>query len=238
MKYVIVIPTYNERLNIEKLIKKIFATDLDIDILFVDDKSPDKTGDYIKRVQKRNTHIYLIEGDKKGLGDAYKRGFLYAIEKLHAKYIIQMDADLSHDPKYIDTLIKESKNNDVVIGSRYIDGGSIPNEWSFTRRMNSKFGNVFTKSVLKIPYNDCTSGFKIIKTSVFDKDIIRSINSNGYLFQVEILYYFYKKHLKIKEIPIEFKDRSLGASKLSLKDIFEYFSRINKIKNKYNRLYN
>ena len=237
MKYLIVIPTYNERLNIEKLIKKIFATNLNIDILFVDDKSPDKTGDYIKKIQKRNKHIYLIEGDKKGLGEAYKRGFLYAIEKLHAHYIIQMDADLSHDPKYIENLIKESKNNDIVIGSRYIEGGSIPDEWKFIRRMNSKFGNVFTRSILKIPYNDCTSGFKIIKTNVFDKDVVRSINSNGYLFQVEILYYFYKKHLKIKEIPIVFNDRSLGASKLSLKDIFEYFSRINKIKNKYDKLY-
>lgn len=237
MKYVIIIPTYNERLNIEKIIKKIFATKLDVDILFVDDKSPDKTADYIKKAQKRNNHINLIEGDKKGLGDAYKRGFLYAIEKMHAKYIIQMDADLSHDPKYLKELINYSSKYDVVIGSRYTEGGSIPKEWGFSRRMNSKFGNAFTKKILKLPYNDCTSGFKIIKASVFDKEIIRNIKSNGYLFQVEILYYFYKKNLKIKEIPIEFKDRTLGASKLSIKDIFEYFHRINKLKNKYNHIY-
>ena len=233
MEYLIIIPTYNERENIDNLLKKIFQIKKDIHILFVDSLSPDGTGEYIRDFSKKNKNILLITGRKKGLGEAYKKGFLYAKNKLHPKYIIQMDADLSHDPKYLKELIKESKDYDIVIGSRYVKGGSIPDDWGYIRKMNSKFGNDFTRFILKMPYKDCTSGFKLINSKVLDTNFVRKINSNGYLFQVEILYYFYKKNLKIKEIPINFTDRIKGKSKLSVNDILEYFTKINKIKNKY-----
>ncbi len=236
MRNLIIIPTYNERLNIDKLIKSIFRQIPDISILFVDDNSPDKTGDYIETLEKKYSNIYLLKGTKKGLGIAYKRGFAYAVKNLKPKYIIQMDADLSHNPKYLKTLIKESDKYDIVIASRYIKGGSIPKNWGHIRKLISKFGNSFTKLVLKIPYKDCTSGFKIIKVSKFNLKDIDKIKSNGYLFQVELLYYFYKKHLSIKEIPIDFQDRSKGSSKLKIKDILEYFTKINSIKNKYREL--
>ncbi len=231
---VIIIPTYNERLNIPNLVKRIFQFAPNIKILFVDDNSPDKTGEYIESLQKKNKRIYLIKGQKKGLGDAYKRGFLYAIFKMNAKYIIQMDADLSHDPKYIRELVKYKDKYDIVIGSRYIKGGSIDEGWGPIRRMNSKFGNLFTKIMLKMPYHDSTSGFKIIKSEILPQKFIKNIRSNGYLFQVEILYFFYIKNRKIKEIPIKFKDRKFGVSKLRFSDIFEYLVSLRKIKEKYN----
>ncbi len=231
---VIIIPTYNERLNIPNLVKRIYTFTPGIRILFVDDNSPDKTGEYIESLMKRNKKIYLIKGQKKGLGDAYKRGFLYAIFNMGAKYIIQMDADLSHDPKYILELIKYKDKYDIIVGSRYIKGGSIETEWGLLRRMNSKFGNIFTKIMLRMPYHDCTSGFKLIKSEILPKKFIKNIRSNGYLFQVEILYFFYKKNRKVKEIPIKFRDRKFGVSKLRFSDIFEYLVSLRKIKEKYN----
>ena len=233
MEYLIIIPTYNERENIDTLLKKIFQIKKDIHILFVDSLSPDGTGEYIESLSQKNKNILLITGKKKGLGEAYKKGFLYAKSTLKPKYIIQMDADLSHNPKYLKEFIKYSKDYDVVIGSRYIKGGSIPDDWGYIRKMNSKFGNGFTRFVLKMPYKDCTSGFKLINSKVLDTNFVKKINSNGYLFQVEILYYFYKKNLNIKEIPINFTDRVKGKSKLAINDILEYFTKINKIKSKY-----
>ncbi|MCL4393084.1 polyprenol monophosphomannose synthase [Patescibacteria group bacterium] len=230
---VIIIPTYNELGNIEKLVKLIFKVDTDIRILFVDDKSPDGTGNLIKKLQKKNPNIYLLEGEKKGLGVAYKRGFSYAIEKMRATYIIQMDADLSHNPKYIKTLTDNIKNFDVIIGSRYIKGGSIPKDWGFHRRMISNFGNILTRLILNIPMRDCTSGFKIIKTKNLPLKFIKSIDSNGYLFQVELLYFLYKSNCKIKEIPIDFRDRTKGTSKMRINDILEYFTNLFKIRKKY-----
>ena len=232
-KTVIIIPTYNEKANIEELINLIFSVNKDLKILFVDDNSPDGTGNLIKKIQKENKNIYLLEGEKRGLGIAYKRGFIYAIKILKAQYIIQMDADLSHNPKYIKELIAQIKTSDVVIGSRYILGGSIPKDWGIHRKLISNFGNALTKIVLKIPIKDCTSGFKIIKTEKLPFTFIKNIQSNGYLFQVELLYFLYKRECQIKEIPIEFKDRVSGTSKMKLNDIFEYFTNLLKIKRKY-----
>ena len=232
-KTVIIIPTYNELSNIEKLVKLIFKVSTDIRILFIDDNSPDGTGNFIKELQKKNHNIYILQGEKKGLGVAYKRGFVYAIEKMKAIYIIQMDADLSHSPKYIKALIENAKNFDVVIGSRYIKGGSIPKDWGFHRRLISNFGNMLTRLILNIPMKDCTSGFKIIKTEKLPLKFIKNIDSNGYLFQVELLYFLYKTNCKIKEIPIDFKDRTMGISKMRIKDILEYFTNLFKIRKKY-----
>ena len=233
-KTVIIIPTYNEKANIEELINLIFSVNKDLKILFVDDSSPDGTGNLIKKIQKGNKNIYLLlEAEKKGLGVAYKKGFIHAIKILKAQYIIQMDADLSHNPKYIKELIAQIKTSDVVIGSRYILGGSIPKDWGMHRKLISNFGNALTKIILKIPIEDCTSGFKIIKTEKLPMTFIKNIQSNGYLFQVELLYFLYKKDCKIKEIPIEFKDRVSGTSKMKLNDIFEYFTNLLKIKRKY-----
>ena len=232
-KTVIVIPTYNERGNIKKILDLIFKTYPNIKVLFVDDKSPDNTQEIIRGEQKTNHNIYLLSGNKKGLGIAYKRGFLYAIQKLNAQYIIQMDADLSHNPKYIKDFIKYIKNCDVVIGSRYISEGKIPDNWGIHRRLISSTGNILTRAILKIPITDCTSGFKIIKTEKLPLEFINKIQSNGYLFQVELLYFLYKSNCKIKEIPIEFKDRKIGKSKMRVTDIIEYFTNLFTIKRKY-----
>lgn len=233
MNIIIVIPTYNEIDNIERLVKEVFKYNKDISILFVDDNSPDGTGKKIKQIQKTYKNIYLITGEKKGLGEAYKRGFLYAKENMKADYIIQMDADLSHNPKDIKRLINEIQKYDIVIGSRYIHGGSIPKDWGIYRKLNSKIGNILTKFILRIPYKDCTAGFKIINTKCLPINFIKNIRSNGYLFQVEILYYFYKKRYKVKEIPIHFSDRINGKSKMGIKEALDYLKHLKTIKRIY-----
>ena len=233
MNIVIVIPTYNEVDNIETLVKGIFKYNKGVSILFVDDNSPDGTAEKIRNMQTRYTNISLITGEKKGLGEAYKRGFLYAKEKMNADYIIQMDADLSHNPKDIQRLINEIPKYDIVIGSRYVNGGSIPKDWGIYRKLNSKIGNALTKVILKIPYKDCTAGFKIINAKCVPINFIKNIRSNGYLFQVEILYYFYKKGYKVKEIPIHFSDRVNGKSKMGIREAFDYIKHLKTIKRKY-----
>jgi dolichol-phosphate mannosyltransferase len=233
MNIVIVIPTYNEVDNIETLVKGIFKYNKGVSILFVDDNSPDGTAEKIRNMQTKYTNINLITGEKKGLGEAYKRGFLYVKEKMKADYIIQMDADLSHNPKDIQRLINETPQYDIVIGSRYINGGSIPKDWGIYRKLNSKIGNTLTKFILKIPYKDCTAGFKIINTKCLPINFIKNIRSNGYLFQVEILYYFYKKGYKVKEIPIHFSDRVNGKSKMGIQEAFDYMKHLKTVKRKY-----
>lgn len=218
-KISIILPTYNERENIGKLINKILAVfqknSLFGCIIIVDDNSPDGTGQVAEAVRLANLEkIFVIGRPKKlGLGSAYVEGFKKALA-LDSDYIFEMDADLSHDPNDIPRFLKEAENYDLVLGSRYVKGGQIKN-WNIFRKLISRGGTFYARLILGIPIYDLTSGFKCFRRVVLKKLDFSDIQSDGYAFQVELTYKAYKAGFKIKEIPITFKERKKGASKFS-----------------------
>ncbi len=219
-KAVIVIPTYNEALNVERLVKEIRRHVPEISILFVDDNSPDGTADIIKRMQQEDERILLLQREKKeGLGRAYIAGFRMALEK-GFDYIFEMDADFSHDPKELPNFLKEMQENDLVIGSRYIKGVNVIN-WPLKRLLLSYFANYYSRVITGVPINDCTGGYKCFRREVLQAIDFDRIKSNGYAFQIELNVKAWKKGFKIKEIPIIFVDRVYGESKLSKRIMWE-----------------
>jgi dolichol-phosphate mannosyltransferase len=220
MKTLVVIPTYNECENIENVIGQVFNLGLDIDILVVDDGSPDGTGDIIETMQKNDSRIHLIRRPGKlGMGTAYDRGFKIAVENGY-ELVFEMDADLSHDPKDIPRFIKEIPNYDLVIGSRYINGVSVVN-WPLSRLMLSYFASLYTRTITGIPVKDPTGGFKCFSIEVLKAIDLDQIRSGGYSFQIEMNYKAWKKGFRIKEIPIIFTERTGGSSKMSKKIVRE-----------------
>ncbi|HDT14962.1 MAG TPA: polyprenol monophosphomannose synthase [Firmicutes bacterium] len=220
MKVLAVIPTYNEKENIKKMIAMIKKTVKDIDILVVDDNSPDGTANAVKREAKKHKGIKLMQRpEKKGLGTAYVEGFKYAIEKKY-DLIFEMDADFSHDPAYMPEFIKKMKKYDLVIGSRYINGVSVVN-WPIRRLMLSKFASRYVRMITGMPFTDCTSGFKCFKRKVLEAVDLDRIDSDGYSFQVEMHYKAWKNGFEIGEHPIIFVDRHAGTSKMSREVILE-----------------
>lgn len=217
-KKIIVVPTYNESENIIELtnsLKKIEA-----DIVFVDDNSPDKTQEIIKSHNQYNESIFLISRDRKdGYASACIEGIKYSIEKGY-KYVIQMDADLSHSAKDLSKLIEASESNDLVIGSRYVKEGKTSG-WGLDRIILSKGANAFAKIYLNQNINDLTSGFRIYKSEILNHIELEQIKSEGYGFLVEILYKITLISNQIKEVPIHFNDRKFGKSKMDSKIILE-----------------
>ena len=207
-KILVIIPTYNESQNIGNLINVIDSLDINLDFLIIDDNSPDRTYDIVKKIMKENSRVNLIVQDKKaGLGTAYKKGFNWAITNNYDK-IIQIDADMSHDPNSIPQLIKESQQNDLIIGSRYIKGVNVVN-WPMSRLLLSYFANIYVKILTWMPVSDSTSGYKCISIEVLKSIDLSKVQSQGYSFQIEINFLAYVKGFKIKEIPIIFHDRTV-----------------------------
>lgn len=230
MKTIIVIPTYNEAENIEKLIKKIFSLNIpDLEILIVDDNSPDGTADIVTKLQTPINRLHLIKRrGKLGLGSAYIAGFKEAL-KLNADYIFEMDADFSHDPDDLPRLLQAAQNADLVIGSRKIMGGKIIG-WGFTRKLMSNGAMWFSRILLGLKSRDVTAGFRCFRREVLLKIKLDEIGSNGYAFQEELLYRTEKFGFKVAEVPVTFIDRQEGKSKLSKKDIGEFFTKMIKLK--------
>ncbi len=219
-KAVVVIPTYNEVENVEPLVAEIRRHVPDIHILFVDDNSPDGTGDLIKKMKTHDTKIHLLERPQKnGLGRAYIDGFTVALQK-GFEYIFEMDADFSHDPKELPNFLREIEQYDLVIGSRYIKGVNVIN-WPLKRLLLSYYANMYTRIITGIPIRDCTGGYKCFRREVLEAIDFQRIKSNGYAFQIELNYKVWKKGFRIKEIPIIFFDRVHGESKLSKKIMWE-----------------
>ncbi len=217
LKTLIIIPTYNERENIKKIIPEIKKIDKNFHILVVDDASKDGTAAVVKKLAGKDKTITLIKRDGKyGLGTAYVEGFKYALKHKY-DYIFEMDADFSHDPKYLKDFIYHIKKYDLVIGSRYLNGVSVVN-WPLRRLMLSKFATFYVRAITGLPLTDATSGFKCYKRKVLQEIDLDKIHSDGYAFQIEMHYKAWKKGFKIKEIPIIFVDRNAGSSKMS-KDI-------------------
>ena len=216
----IIIPTYNEIKNISELINSINAIKGSFHILFVDDNSPDGTGDFIRDLSKDNDNIYLISRKEKlGLGTAYIAGFKWAINNNY-EYVIQMDADLSHNPSDIPEMLKESETHDLVIGSRYLKGFNVVN-WPLRRLLLSYFANLYVRILTGLPLNDSTGGFKCFNINVLKNIDLDKIFSEGYSFQIEMNYIAWINQSSIKEISIIFTDRTVGLSKMSKKIIIE-----------------
>ena len=219
MKITMVIPTYNESENLPKLVHDVLALPLeDIHVLIVDDNSPDGTGDIAEklRVQYNDRVHCLHRAGKLGLGSAYREGFKKAIEE-GADYIGQMDADFSHPIDKIPLMVKELEHADLVIGSRYVKGGSLDENWPFYRKWLSGFGNAYARVILSLPNRDVTGGFKLWKKETLQAMPMDTIKSNGYVFQVEMNYVASKMGFKIVEIPIYFQERTMGKSKMNMK---------------------
>jgi len=220
MKTLVIIPTYNEQENIDRIVDAVLAQSEEIDILIVDDNSPDGTALLVKKLQKNNPRIHLIERhNKMGLGTAYVAGFKYAIQKRY-DYIFEMDADFSHDPQEIPHFLEAIRENDLVLGSRYAQGVTIVN-WPLKRLILSYSANVYTRLVTGLSFKDNTGGFKCIRREVLEAIDLDKINSGGYAFQIEMTYKAWKKGFRITEIPIIFVDRVEGTSKMSKKIIRE-----------------
>jgi dolichol-phosphate mannosyltransferase len=223
MKTLIIIPTYNEVENLPLLLEEIFSYAPIADVLIVDDNSPDGTGELAEEIRKQNPQVYVLHRPGKlGLGTAYIAGFKYAIQHGYDA-VFEMDADFSHDPRYLPDFLKAIEDADLVIGSRYIPGGSTPN-WSMIRRLISGSGNTFARFLLGIPVHDCTGGFRCYRSQVLQSINLDAVQSRGYAFQVELAYRVLQQGFKIVETPIRFMDRRLGASKMSRKIVIEAFT--------------
>jgi dolichol-phosphate mannosyltransferase len=215
MKTIVVIPTYNEKQNIEAMAQAVLEQlPQDGSILFVDDNSPDGTGDIIDSISLRENRVHCLHREKKeGLGRAYVAGFTKALE-MQADRIIEMDCDFSHDPAMIPQMIEASLESDVVIGSRYIPGGKCVN-WPFRRLLISKMGGLFVRTVTGMPIKDPTGGFKCFRREVLERIDLKTIQSSGYSFQLEMNHRTWMAGFKIKEIPITFAERRAGYSKIT-----------------------
>lgn len=216
MKKMIIIATYNEKDNIEKILSDVYHNVPDVHILVIDDNSPDKTYEIVERLSKDKYpgQLFLMRrAGKLGLGTAYIAGFKWGLERDYDA-IGQMDADFSHNPKYLPTMFNTLKSYDVAIGSRYVNGGGVVN-WSFKRKFISRGGSFYAKTILGVPVNDLTGGFKCWKREVLATIGVDELLSTGFCFQIETTYKAYLNGFKIKEIPIIFEDRVLGQSKMS-----------------------
>ncbi len=229
MKAIVIIPTYNEKDNIERIIHKILAVEPKLNILVVDDNSPDGTAEIVRKLMENDNRIHLIVREGKlGLGTAYIAGFKYALSKGY-EAIFEMDADFSHSPDDIPRFLEALEDADLVIGSRYLTGVNVIN-WPLKRLILSYFANLYTRIVTGMPIRDATGGFKCFRAEALRQIDLSKIKTNGYGFQIEMNFRLWAKGFRVKEIPIIFYDRQNGTSKMNKKIIFEAFFLVWKLK--------
>ena len=211
----VIVPTYNERENIERLIATVLAQDASLDILVVDDGSPDGTGEIADRIAEQNPRVHAVHRPKKmGLGTAYLTGFRWALARDYA-YVFEMDADFSHDPAHLPQFLNAIQDCDLVLGSRYRNGRVTVVNWPMTRLLLSYFANIYARVVTGLELGDATGGFKCFRRSVLEAIPLDEVRSNGYAFQIEMSFRAVRKNFRITEIPIVFVDRTDGVSKMS-----------------------
>jgi len=219
-KSLVCIPTYNEIENIDRIIPKVLSVAEGMEVLIIDDNSPDKTGDKVEEMMRDDKRIHLIRRPgKMGLGTAYVAGFRYAMEN-NFDLVFEMDADFSHDPGAIPSFLEAVKEHDLVIGSRYSNGINVV-YWPMKRLLLSYFANIYTKVITGLHISDATGGFKCYRIEVLKSIDLDKIKSNGYSFQIEMTFKAWKKGFRLKEIPIIFMDRQSGTSKMNKKIIRE-----------------
>lgn len=220
--HLIIIPTYNESDNIEKLLDLISRTDPAAHVLIVDDNSPDRTYEIVERLMQTSYpgRLFLLKrAGKLGLGTAYIAGFKWALARDY-DYIFEMDADFSHDPKYLPAFLAAIEKHDLVLGSRYVPGGGVKN-WGLLRKFISRGGSLYARTILGLSLRDLTGGFKCFRRQVLEAIDLDSVKSNGYSFQIEMTYRARCKGFRICETPIVFEDRTAGKSKMSRKIFLE-----------------
>ncbi len=225
MKTLIVVPTYNERGNLERFVDETLRYAPEADVLIIDDNSPDGTGQLADDIHARLPQVRALHrSGKLGLGTAYLRGFQYALEHGY-DLVFEMDADFSHDPRYLPQFMRAVEGPeaaDLVIGSRYIAGGGTP-DWSALRKVISGGGNHFARAMLGIPVHDCTSGYRCYRTRALARLQLDQVRAQGYAFQVEMAYALWRSGYRIREVPIVFVDRRVGQSKMSRAIFLEAF---------------
>ena len=219
-KSLVIIPTFNEAENITRLLPAVLSQAPNLDVLVIDDNSPDGTAGLVRDMMSVDSRIHLIERPgKMGLGTAYVRGFRFAIEDRY-DYVFEMDADFSHSPKEIPNFLKKIQECDLVLGSRYIHGVRVLN-WPMRRLLLSFSANVYTQIITGLPVRDATGGFKCFRREVLEAIDLERVKSNGYAFQIEMSFKAWKKGFRLAEIPIIFLDRRSGVSKMSRKIVYE-----------------
>jgi dolichol-phosphate mannosyltransferase len=213
---IVVIPTYNERENLPLLVPQVLARDPRIEVLVVDDSSPDGTGKVADELSAADPRVHVLHRPhKEGLGPAYRAGLRRALD-IGADVVVQMDADFSHPPATLDTLLAEIAHHDAVMGSRYLSGITVVN-WPIERILLSWFGNWYVRKVTGLPLTDTTGGFRCVRREALEALDLERIRANGYAFQIEVNYRLYRQGARLKEIPFFFLDRTRGASKLTLR---------------------
>jgi dolichol-phosphate mannosyltransferase len=218
VKAVVCLPTYNERENLERMLHAL--ADKGVSVLVIDDSSPDGTGELADRLARELDHVQVLHRDRKeGLGPAYLAGFRHALRD-GAELVLEMDADFSHDPNDVPRLIATAREADVVLGSRYVEGGSIAN-WGRLRRFVSAGGSLYARWILGIPVHDLTGGFKCFRREVLEALDLDAIASRGYAFQIETTYRALRRGFRVVEVPIVFSDREHGGSKMSRRIVLE-----------------
>ena len=211
----VILPTYNERENIERIVEAVLAQAADMDVLVVDDNSPDGTGELADRLAAEHDRVHVMHrSGKLGLGTAYIQGFEWGLAREY-EYLFEMDADFSHEPADLLRLraAVATGHGDVAVGSRWVPGGGTRN-WSFLRTFISRGGSIYARLILGIPVEDLTSGFKCFSSRVLEALDLNSVGSNGYAFQVEMNYRCYQRGFRVVEVPIVFVDRRVGKSKM------------------------
>lgn len=221
MEALVIVPTFNERENVRELVHAVVGIGGGVNILIVDDNSPDGTGDIVDELVKEDSRVHVMHRPEKlGLGSAYIEGFKWALANTDAKYVFEMDADFSHDPVSIPDFLEEIQENDLIIGSRYLKGITVVN-WPLSRLILSFGANIYTRIVTGLPLKDSTGGYKCFRREVLKELPLDRIKSDGYSFQIEVNFICWKKGFRIKEIPILFVDRRVGISKMSRRIIWE-----------------
>jgi dolichol-phosphate mannosyltransferase len=215
-RILVIIPTYNERENIEQLLSVLLSIHQTLEILVVDDASPDGTDDLVAQLAEREPRVHLLcRPQKLGLGSAYVEGFRFALGRSYT-YIFEMDADFSHDPHDIPRFLDAIEGADLVLGSRYVHGITVV-DWPLSRLLLSYFGNLYARLITGMPIRDTTGGFKCFRRQVLEVLDLDRVSSEGYSFQIEITFKVWKKGFRVVEIPILFRDRTRGKSKMSFK---------------------
>ncbi len=224
-EFLVCIPTYNERENIENIVNRLFNANPNVEALVIDDSSPDGTAEIVRHLQTQYPNLHLLINPKKsGLGGAYRAGFAWALEN-NFSFVIEMDADGSHQPEQLPSLIAKAASNDLVIGSRWTSGGSVVN-WPMRRKILSLGGNFYVRSVLGISIKDATAGFRIYSRDALLNLHMLESQSQGYIFQVEGTYRAAAQKMKVCEVPIEFVEREIGVSKMSQAIVLEAIAQV------------
>jgi dolichol-phosphate mannosyltransferase len=219
----VIVPTYNEAENLEPLVSAVLALDAGVEILIIDDNSPDGTGEIADRLATELPGVHVLHRPgKMGLGTAYVEGFAWAIARGY-DYVFEMDCDFSHDPSYLPTFLSKISSADLVIGSRYVPGGRTPN-WGLLRRVISSGGNLFARVMLGLKTHDCTGGFRCYRCTMLQRVPWQEIQLQGYGFQVGAVYHVERLGGTVVEFPIVFRDRRIGKSKMSSKIVLEAFT--------------